>query len=243
MKFTSFIIAICATVQLSAQDATPKYNFMDSEKIIKLDLGGLFNRTPMIGLEVESMVDEQMSLQFGAGIIPSFFQPTVGNNSNNNFTEIFGNNMNNNGFDNLRGYRLSAELRFYAFKKPTRYLATGINFRHLIIRDRDVSVGMEPFDNGFGQIEYAYFKNTDMRFHQFRSAIEVKYGFQKNMGTNFVIDFNMGLRLRTTNVQSGSDLPEGGSLASTWNNGFILFDNYKRSGIAAVIGLKIGYRL
>ena len=102
---------------------------------------------------------------------------------------------------------------------------------------------MEPFEDGFGVTDYAYFQSTDMRFHQVKSAIEVKYGFQKNMGSNLVIDFNICLRLRTTNVQSNSSIPSGGTLISTWNNGFTLFDNYKRTNTSPVIGFKIGYRL
>jgi hypothetical protein len=243
MKSIAFLLAIFSVLHVGAQDMSSKYSFTGSKKIVKLDLGSLFNRTPMIGLEVESFVNDQMSLQVGLGVLPSFFQPTVGTQASPEIDNLFGNITNSNGFDNLRGYKLGAEARFYTFKKSTRYIATGFNFRHIIIRDRDARVGMEPFENGFGGVEYAYFQSTDMRFHQFASSIEVKYGFQKNMGSNFVIDFNFGLRLRTINVQSSSELPVGGSLANTWNNGFILFDNYKRTGVGPVMGFKIGYKL
>ncbi len=241
MKRIAFIFSLSFTFSIFSQDVKPKYNFMESEKIVKLDLLSLFNMTPTLGVELESKVSEQLSFQVGVGIIPSFFQPLVGSDLGE-FNNFFGNN-NANGFDGLRGYRLSAQSRFYIFKKPTRYISTGLSFRHIIVRDRDVQVGMEPFEGSNGITEFAYFKNVDMRFHQFRTAFDFKYGFQKNMGDRFTLDCNFGFRLGTTNVQSRSEIPESGTLAPNWNNRIILVDNYKRTRLTPVFGLKIGYRL
>ena len=242
MKFTAFIFLLSFGLSAAAQETKPKYDFLESEKIIKLDMFSLFNMTPTLGVEVESIVNEQVSLQFGLGIIPSFFQPLVGNDLNTEFNIAFNNN-NANGFDALRGYRLSAQSRFYVFRKPTRYISTSVSFRHIIVRDRDVRVGMEPFEGSNGLTEFAYFKSADMRFHQFRTALDLKYGFQRNMGDHFVLDFSAGLRLGTTNVQSRSDIPENGTLTPNWNNRMILVDNYRSSRVTPILGLKIGYRL
>lgn len=211
------------------QTNTEKYNFSDSEKIIKVDIGDIFSRMPTLGLYVESKYNEDVSFQFGAGIIPSYFQPWVSNEDND--------------FDHLIGYKLSAESRFYVLKKPTRYLSVGIDFQHLIIRDRDVPIGMDLFENPNGGNEYAYFVNSDMRFHQFNSTLTAKWGFQKNLGERFVFDFYLGMRIKTTNVQSRSKIPTGGILEQNWNNRIVLFDDYKNSNIQPTLGFKLGYKL
>ncbi|MFK8037539.1 MAG: hypothetical protein AB8B74_04565 [Crocinitomicaceae bacterium] len=227
-NLTTFILTTLSFFSI-CQNTFEDYSFKDSKKIVKINLGDIFSTTPAIGLYVESKVNEDVSLQFGAGIIPSFFQPWVGNRVND--------------FDQLRGYQLSAESRFYVFKKPTRYIAAEVDFRHLIIRDRNVPIGVDVFENPNGPDEFAYFLNTDMRFHQFNTGLTVKWGFQKHLGENFTFDFNLGMRLSTTNVQSRSIIPAGGTLQETWNNRLTLVDNFKRSRTLPNIGLKIGYRL
>lgn len=227
-NLTTLILTILSFISIG-QNNFKDYNFQDSEKIVKIDLGDLFSRTPAIGVYVESKVNDELSLQFGAGIIPSYFQPWVGNRMND--------------FDHLRGYQLSAESRFYVFKKPTRYIAVEADFRHLIIRDRDVPIGVDVFNNPNGPDEFAYFVNTDMRFHQFNTGLSLKWGFQKNLGEHFTFDFSAGFRLSTTNVQSRSDIPTGGTLQTNWNNRLVLIDNYKRSQFLPNLGFKIGYKL
>ena len=229
MKHLAILLALIISPMVMAQEDVPAYNFYDSEKILKVDFSNVFSSIPTVGLDLETKVHEELSLQFGAAIIPSYLQPWVGNRQND--------------FDHLRGYRLRGEGRFYVLKKPTRYIASELAFRHLIIRQYDVPVGMEPLDNPSGVDDFAYFVNTDMRFHQFNASFTLKYGIQKNLGQHFVYDVNVGMRINKINVQSNSELPEGGILPIDWNNNLTLIDNYRRSNIRPTFEFKLGYKL
>ena len=232
---TIFIILSILTSSFVFSQNKVKYNFLTSEKIIKIDFNDFFSQTPTVGVDIESKVNDELSLQFGFGVLPSFIQPLVGSDDNR--------------YNHLRGYQLRAESRFYIFKKSTRYIAADIQFRHLIVKDNDVPVGMDLYKNPNGIDEFAYFIDTKMKFHQFKTSLAVKWGFQKDLGEKFVFDFNIGLRINKINVQSFSKLPSGGTLQANWNdninfgNNLTLIDNYRRSNIRPTIGFKFGYRL
>ncbi len=229
MKNLALLLVCFVFTTVQAQTGEPKYNFRDSDKIIKVDFTDIFSTIPTLGIDVESRVNEEISLQYGVGIIPSYFQPWVGDRQND--------------FDRLTGYQLRTEGRAYIFKKPTRYLAADLTFRHLVIRENDVPVGMDPTENPNGIDDFAYFVNTKMRFHQFNTSLALKWGFQRNLGDNFVFDLNVGLRLNNINVQSRSKLPTGGILPDDWNNRLTLVDNYRDSNVRPTVAFKIGYRL
>jgi len=229
MKYLTFLLLLISGQALIAQDEAAAYNFKDSDKILKVDFAHVFSSTPTLGFDLESRVHDEMSFQFGAGILPSYLQPWVGNRQND--------------FDHLRGYTIRGEIRLYVLNKPNRYIAPEVSFKHLIIRDREVPVGMEPLDNPNGVDDFAYFVNTDMRFHQFNAGFGLKWGFQKDLGEHFVFDFSAGLRINKINVQSFSKIPEGGILPTNWNNNITLVDNYRRSNIRPTIGFKFGYKL
>jgi len=243
MKFVILLIVALGAIA-PALGQTEKYYFRSSDKIVKLNISEVFSLIPTFGIEVESQFKEKSALLFGVGIIPSFFQPLVGTQSN--FTNGGFNNFNAfNGYDYLGGYQFAFGGRFYAFKKSTRYVSFGAHFRHLIIRDKDVLYGVEPIGevNQWNAQQFNYNQIVDMLFHQFRVSWVGKVGFQRNVGSHFVLDFNLGARLETTAVQTRSEAPEDGTLIRTWNMRLTLQDNYKSTRIMPVMGFKIGYRL
>ncbi|MFK8045860.1 MAG: hypothetical protein AB8B72_10205 [Crocinitomicaceae bacterium] len=243
MKFIIVLFILGITASISAQTKTEKYYFRSSEKIVKFNISDVFSQIPAFGIEVESKFKEKSSFLFETSIIPSFFQPLVGSQNSSGFNGFSA--FNNNGFDYLRGYQLGAGARFYAFKKPTRYVSFGANFRHLIIRDRDVLFGIDPIanNNGWGPQEFAFQQIADMLFHQFRMSWVARLGFQRDVGTHFVFDCNIGVRLETTAVQSQSETPENGVRIRNWGTRLYLEDNYRNTTMMPVLGLKIGYKL
>ena len=231
MKTLIFLAMSLAITSLKAQqDSTEnKWSFTESKKIIKITPFDILNKVPMIGADMEFTYTDEINLQVGMAIVPSYLQTSVGSEQGD--------------FKRLSGYNLRGESRFYILKKPNRYLAAGFNFRHLVIKS-NVPVGMESSTNNpQQQQDFAYFVNTPMRFHRFNSNINVKWGFQKPMGKNFVFDFYLGLALNRIGVQSFSKIPEGGVVTNDWSNMFTLKDNYKTSNIRPIIGFKIGYKL
>lgn len=216
------------TDSLKASSEPIEWNFRDSKKIIKVSPGNIFSQIPMFGADLEFTYKNDISFQVGAAIIPSFFQLQVGDLLND--------------FDRLSGYNLRGESRFYILKKPNHYLAAGVNFRHLIIKD-DVPVGMNAVGENPQQQDFEYFINTKMRFHRFNTDVNLKWGFQRTFAKHFVFDFYAGLSLNTIGVQSFSKIPSGGIVADNWNNQFTLVDNFRESNIRPLIGFKFGYKL
>lgn len=205
-----------------------EWNFQDSKKIIKVSPGNIFSQISMFGADLEFTYKDDISFQVGAALVPSFFQTMVGKRTND--------------FDRLSGYSLRGESRFSIFKKPKYYLAAGISFRHLIIKD-NVPVGINAVGENPQQQDFEYFINTKMRFHRFNTDLSFKWGFQRTFFKNLVFDFYTGLGLYRVGVQSFSKIPTGGILANNWNNQFTLVDNFRESNIRPLVGFKLGYKL
>ena len=234
MKNLLTLIAILMSVlsfsqndSLDRANSAKSYDFSSSSKIIKVSPLEIFSRIPTFSVDLETRIDEDVSLQFGFGVIPSFAQILVGQNSNK--------------FDRLRGYNLRGESRFFILKKANRYISAGFSLRHIVIRDV-VPVGMEPFVDSPQQQDFAYFVNTPMKFHRFNTEFSTKFGIQKTFSKNFVADFFIGIRLIKINVQSFSKVPDGGIVAPNWNNNFTLTDNFRDSKIRMTAGFKVGYK-
>src|SRR5688572_24495901 len=132
---TGILLVVFSCAQLCAQENTqitdsiqPPWTFAAAQKNLKLSPFDVFSAIPTVGADLEVSFIQDMRLQAGAGVILPGIQ-LMGNNGGS--------------FDKMGGYRLRAESRFFIFKKPTRYFATELSFRHLIIRD-EVGIGMEP---------------------------------------------------------------------------------------------------
>lgn len=223
-------MSLIASSLYAQQDSTENtWSFAESKKIIKLTPFDILNKVPMIGADLEFTYTDEINFQIGMAIVPSYLQTSVGSEQGD--------------FKRLSGYNLRGESRFYILKKSNRYLAAGFNFRHLVIKS-NVPVGMESStSNPQQQQDFAYFVNTPMRFHRFNSSINLKWGFQKPLGKNFLFDFYLGLALKRVGVQSFSKIPQGGVVPNNWSNEFTLKDNYKHSTLSPIIGFKIGYKL
>ena len=136
---------------MAQQDSIPAepWSLRSTQKIIKISPFDYISVIPTFGADLEVKMPQSTSLQFGAAVIPSFLQYLS--------SEMF------NDYDRMGGYRLRTEGRLYMPVKTERYLAFGLTFRHLIIRD-DFAVGMEGVTNEFGMEEFAYFQNVQWYF-------------------------------------------------------------------------------
>lgn len=204
---------------------TDRNAFNGAKRIVKFSPFDLFSAVPTFGADMEFFEKNGAALQVGVAAIPSTFQILA--------SDAF------SGYDRMSGYRLRAEGRLYMPKRPNRYMAFGLSFRHIIIRD-EIAVGMEGTDGDWGQRNYAYFINTPMTFHRFNTNYEVKFGYQKLMGKTLIMDFYTGLSIRNINVQSRSEIPVGGEIpdqGGVWT----LHDNYKLTYPTPIIGFKIGF--
>jgi len=228
LLLTLALATLNGLAQTDSSTTTPEWNFKDSKKIIKITPGDILSRTSMLGADLEFTYQDDISFQLGAALLPSYLQTTVGSEEGD--------------YDRLAGYNLRGESRFYILKKPNHYLAAGIEFRHLIIKS-NVPVGMEATQPNPQQQDFAYFVNTQMRFHRFNSDLTAKWGFQRTFATDFVFDFYAGLGLKNVSVQSFSKIPEGGIVSNNWSTEFTLVDNFKKSNIRPTVGFKLGYIL
>lgn len=228
MKYIVSIIILLnvnAPALFAQADSIPEsWSWKSAEKIVKISPLDFFSVIPTIGADVEVKMPESASLQAGIGVIPSFLQYLS--------AEGF------NDYDRMGGYRLRGEGRIYMPEKKDQYLALGLSFRHLIIRD-EFAIGMEGVTNDLGMEEFAYFKNAPMVFHRFNTFVDLKWGVQKRM-KNRTIDFYGGFSIRSIRVRSWSDIPEGGELPE--RRGFwTLEDGHRLNYPTPIIGFKIGF--
>lgn len=231
MRYSLSVLFVCCFFGTFAQvssDSTKNaepWTYQKANKVYKFSPLDVFSVIPTFGMDLELELKKSFAVQGGVGIIPSFMQYLA----NENF----------NDFDRMGGYKLRAEGRMYMPVRTNRYLAFGVSFRHLIIRD-EVPIGMEGTENEWGQQDFAYFINTPMLFNRFNTNYELKLGFQRVFGGNIAFDFYTGLSIRTINVQSSSEIPEGGSIPEQrgmWR----LEDNYKFTYPTPIIGFKFGF--
>lgn len=239
MKTIVCIFAMFSCAQLSAQEIHPTgpdsvttpWTFAAAQKNIKFSPFDLFSAVPTVGADLEVSLKDNIRLQGGAAVILPGLQ----------FTGMTNASM----FDKMGGYRLRAESRFFSFKKPTRYFATELSFRHLIIKD-NIGIGMEPSTQinewGVEQQTFAYFVKTDMVFHRFNTTFNLKYGYEKTFANGFVIDLYAGLSMRKIYTRTWTDIPEGGTIPAI-NQGFgwNLGDKVSNMYITPIVGLKLGF--
>lgn len=237
MKPLLIILMFSSCALLSAQELTPskdstlaEWSFKTAEKKIKFSPLDVISVIPTLGADIEVTKRKDLGLQAGVGIILPGIQ--------------FFDNLSNNSFNRMNGYKLRFESRFYSFRKPTQYFGVELCFRHLII-DQTVGIGMEPSTqiNQFGeqQQSYAYFIDTDMIFHRFNTYLNAKFGFQKITKGGALIDLYAGLSLRKIITRTWSEIPEGGAIPANNSTIFMnLGDKISRSYITPIVGLKIG---
>ena len=237
-KITSLFVVMFSCALVSAQEIHPAdsvktpWTFAAASKNIKFSPLDLFSTIPTLGADMEVSFTHNIRFQAGVGAVIPGFQFMSSSDG---------------PYDRMGGYRLRAESRFYVFKKPTRYFATELSFRHLLIRD-EIGIGMEPSTSndewGIPQQNFAYFVNTDMLFHRFNTNFNVKYGLQKVYPNGFVIDLYTGLSMRKVYTRTWTDIPEGGTIPRI-NNGFpwTLGDKLTRTYMTPIIGIKLGFVL
>jgi hypothetical protein len=219
------MFVLCVQTLIAQTDSIPAepWSLKATDKIVKLSPFDYISVIPTFGADVEVKMPQSTSLQFGAAVIPSFLQYLS--------SEAF------NDYDRMGGYRLRTEGRLYMPVKTERYLAFGLTFRHLIIRD-DFAVGMEGVTNEFGMEEFAYFKNVPMVFHRFNTFVDTKIGVQRE-NENFAIDFYAGLSIRYIKVRSNSEVPAGSGMPER-RGVWTLRDGHSLTYPTPIIGLKIG---
>ena len=228
MKYLVSIILLfhVSTVALYGQaDSIPEpWSWKSAEKIVKISPLDFFSAIPTIGADVEVKMPESASLQAGVGVIPSFLQYLSAGNFND--------------YDRMGGYRLRTEGRIYLPDNENRYMALGLTFRHLIIRDI-FAVGMEGVTNEMGVQEFAYFKNVPMVFHRFNTFVEAKFGTQFPV-RNGVLDLYGGLSIRSVKVRTWSDVPAGSDMPER-RGLWTLRDGHRMTYPTPIIGLKLGF--
>ena len=177
------------------------------------------------GADAEVRVNKTYAFQAGIGVIPNFSQFMT--------NRIFV------GYDSMNGYKLRGELRRYMPVKTNRYLAAGVLFRHLIVKD-EFAVGMEPFSNQWGGTNFVYFQRVPIRANRININLDLKYGFQTVKPQGYVFDFYVGMSLRSLNVINNSEMPDGVEFP---DNGDIwsLNDNMSLFYPTPIAGLKIGF--
>lgn len=226
---TVLVFCFCAvnaqiTDSTSIQENDP-WSLKTAEKYWKFSPFDIFSVVPTFGTDVEVRVNKTFSFQAGIGVIPTFFQ--------------FLQNEELGGYDRMGGYKLRAEGRVYMPYKTNRYLALGLSFRHVIIKD-EVAIGMEPFTTEWGGRAFAYFQNTPMLFNRFNTNLDLKFGFQKIKAGGLVLDFYTGLSLRAVQVRSNSEVPDGGDIPpqqGVWT----LTQNHNLTYPTPIVGFKIGF--
>jgi len=201
------------------------WTWSNATKFVKFTPLDVFSFVPTLGFDYEVKMKNETSLQAGIGYIPSFLQIVAG--------EAF------NDYTWMRGYRLRLEGRLFMPVRTNQYLAFGASFRHLIIKD-EVALGMEAFTDNQGQTDFAYFVNTPMVFNRFNTNFDLKYGFQREFGDVFIVDFYMGLSLRNINVQSTTKIPDGAEVPPS-RGMWTLVDNHKLTYPIPIFGFKIGF--
>lgn len=226
LLFTLFI-GLAATGQATNDSVRIEepWTLQNAEKIMKFSPLDAFSAIPTFGADLEVKTKNSTSIQFGAAVIPSFFQYLA----NDNFSD----------FDRMGGYRLRSEGRIYMPVKTERYFAFGFSFRHLFLSGT-VPFGMEGVDGEWGQREYAYFVNAPMRFHRFNFNTDFKFGVQKKTKNNLVFDFYTGLSIRNVRVRTWSDVPEGGEFTETGGI-WTLRDGHRFVYPTPIVGFKLGF--
>ncbi|MBD3637789.1 MAG: hypothetical protein HUJ25_10580 [Crocinitomicaceae bacterium] len=195
------------------------------EKNWKFTPFDIFSIVPTFGIDHEVKMNPLTSFQFGAAVIPSFFQFLVGDMEEQ--------------FNWMNGYRVRFESRFWGFRKPWVYVSTELSMRHLIINDNSI-FGME----GDGMGNFAYFVEQNMLYHRFSTHFNIKVGWQFLKGERLLIDFYTGLSLRRNNVISNTERPEGGQLMPWWNlMNWELRDGHKYGYATPIIGFRIGWHI
>jgi hypothetical protein len=207
-----------------------KWSWKSATKIIKVNPLEICSVIPTLAADLElSLPCDFMRLQTGAGFAPDYIQFMSGGGDSR--------------FDQMNGYNLRIEPRFFLFTGKHHYLSTEVYFRHFIIKDV-VAVGMEPTYDEWNIPTFAYFINTDMLFHRFNGRLTFKYGMQHTFRNGFTIEGYTGLSLRKTNVISNSEYPEGGVPRGSWN-GFEwnLVDGHTNQYFTPVMGIKLGLQV
>lgn len=173
--------------------------FWRMERNLKFSPFDIFSAVSTIGADLEMVLKPGLSFQYGAAIIPSFLQFTVGDQQQQ--------------FNWMNGYRLRFESRFSGFKRKRLYTSTELSFRHLIINDQ-ASIGMEGDGNG----NFAYFIVNETTFNRFSTQFNIRLGFQYVFKNRFVLDFFGGFSFRYNFVfASESTIPEDGEVQFNWN--------------------------
>ena len=224
-----FIYAQDST-KTSTEDKKYEYNvfkekvyFWQLEKNWKITPLEIISAVPTIGLDLETKMKDRMSFQYGVGLIPSFFQPSVGDNVNQ--------------FNRMNGYKLRVEARIFPFKKTSRYYSSELAFRHLIIND-DMAVGQEPDDFG----NFAFFTTENVTAHRFSTQLNLKMGIQKVYENRFVLDFYWGLSLRNNSVAGLNTLADDAEVQGDWNSlGWVIQRGHMRSYAIPMVGIKLGF--
>ncbi|MFT5819939.1 MAG: hypothetical protein ACI8ZM_001164 [Crocinitomix sp.] len=227
---TFLIFCFCAVnAQLTdstAADQKAPFSLKTAQKYWKFSPLDIYSVVPTIGTDVEVKVSERFAFQVGLGVAPTFFQ--------------FMTNDDLGGYDRMGGYKVRVEGRIYMPVKTNRYLALGLSVRHLIIRD-EVAIGMEPFTTQWGGTDFAYFQDTEMLFNRINTNLDLKYGFQKVKPGGLVLDFYAGLSIRSIQVRSNSEIPDGGDFPLRGGGIWTLTKNHSLNYPTPIVGFKIGF--
>lgn len=192
------------------------------EKNWKISPFEIMSAIPTFGVDLETRMTPKLSFQYGAAFVPSYFQFFVREGEN--------------GFNSMNGYKLRFESRAHLFKKPNRYFATELSFRHLIIND-DVAFGQEGDGNG----NFAFFTTENVTAHRLTTQLNLKLGINKVYENGFVVDFYGGFSLRRNNVV-GRSLPTAEQTVDAWNPfNWTLTRGHNFTYITPIIGLKFGF--
>lgn len=232
-----FVLSSCAVFaqedfSSSEKNDSLEYNvfeetvpFWRMEKNWKLTPFDVFNFIPTLGVDLETKMTPNLSFQYGAAFIPSFLTVMSGPTEEQ--------------FNQMNGYRIRFESRWWGFKRPKIYVSSELAFRHLIIKD-ETAFGMEGDGNG----NFAYFINQEMLYHRFSTHFNFKMGYQKVFSNSMVLDLFWGMSFRRNNVLTGSTPPEGGEAQIWWNPLEWRLENRHKFGYATpIVGFRIGWNV
>ncbi|MBN4072426.1 hypothetical protein JYT74_00160 [Crocinitomix catalasitica] len=220
-------------VEITDGEKPYEWSFKEARKVIKSRPFDFFNALPCVAADFElgGFAGKYVGFQWGLGYYPNYLQPFSGSTSDQLF-------------DNMSGYLVRFEPRFYIWNSKKHYLASEFSVRHLRIAD-EVSVGMEgdgepwdPWQN------FAYFVKEDMIFHRFSGKMTIKYGWNWQLRSGIVFDFYGGLSFRFNYVYSNSDVPQGGVVQPRWNAlNWSLENGYLSGYPIPIFGVSIGYAI
>jgi hypothetical protein len=226
---TFLVFCFCSVNAQSSDTVSTKldetWRLKTAKKYWKFSPFDVISILPTFGTDVEVQLNERRSFQVGIGVIPKFTKGFL-----NQFS----------GFDGMFGYRLRGESRFKVPDKGNRYLAIGLSFRHLIVKD-EIFVGMDPFMNDWGTTNYVYFQRFDVSANRFNINIDLKYGFQKIKTAGYVLDFYAGLSVRSLVIRGKSDIPDGGHSFNVQRGMWTIAENYNLIYPTPIAGVKIGF--